>query len=239
MRIDKFLSNTLEYSRSEIKNYIKKGKVSVNGEVIKDSGFNVSDDDKVVFSGKEVSYTKYRYFVLNKPQGVVSATMDNFDKTVIDLLDEKTKKLNLFPVGRLDKDTEGLLILTNDGEFAHNSLSPKKHVDKKYLVHVDGSLNEENVKAFFDGVFIDKTVKLKSANLEILESTEQLSKAIVTISEGKFHQVKKMFLTQDRKVIYLKRVSFGGLDLPNDLELSEYREITDGEREILLGEMNE
>ncbi len=239
MRIDKYLANTLNYSRSEIKALMKKGKVSVNGEVIKDSGFNVKDEDKVTFGGKEISYTKYRYFVLNKPQGVVSATIDNFDKTVIDLLDESTKKLSLFPVGRLDKDTEGLLILTNDGEFAHNSLSPKKHVDKKYYVHVDGPLGEENIKAFFDGVVIDKTVKLKSAKLEIVESSESLSKALITISEGKFHQVKKMFLTQGCQVVYLKRVSFGKLDLPEDLGLGDYRELTEDERNKILGEIDE
>ncbi len=238
MRIDKFLSNTLEYSRSEIKNYIKKGKVSVNSEVIKDSGFNVKDDDEVMFNGKIVNYTKYRYFILNKPQGVVSATKDNFDKTVIDLLDEKTQKINLFPVGRLDKDTEGLLILTNDGEFAHNSLSPKKHVDKTYFVEVEGCLRDSDVKAFFEGITIDSETLLKSAKLEIIKADE-ISHCYVTISEGKFHQVKKMFRAVDKTVLYLKRVSFGGYKLPEDVAIGEYRELREDELAVLFGDINE
>ncbi len=239
MRIDKYLANTLEYSRSDIKKYMKQGRVKINDEVIKDSGYNVLESDIVTFKGEVIEYNKYKYFVMNKPQGVVSATKDNFDRTVIDLLNESHKKMELFPVGRLDKDTEGLLILTNDGEFAHNSLSPKKHVDKKYYVHVDGLLTDENIKAFFEGVIIDKVVKLKSSKLEIIEASDELSKCFVTISEGKFHQIKKMFLTQDKKVVYLKRVGFGKFDLPDDIETGNYRELTEIERKILLGEINE
>ncbi len=239
MRLDKFLSNTLDYSRTEIKKPIKYGKVSVNGKVIRDVAYDVSLNDEVVFKRQNVSYRKHRYFVLNKPAGVVSATKDNIDKTVIDLLNERHQKLELFPVGRLDKDTEGLLILTNDGEFAHNSLSPKKHVDKKYLVHVDGPLDESHIKKFFDGITIDTDVLLKSSNLEILSSTDELSTCIVTISEGKFHQVKKMFMNVNRTVVYLKRIQFANFLLPDDLEIGQYRELDDNELKILLGEINE
>lgn len=240
MRLDKFLSNTLEYSRSEIKNIIKRGKVTVDGITVKDSSFIIKDIDNniVCLNGEKIAYNKYRYFVLNKPSGVVSATKDNVYKTVIDIVDKSHKKLNLFPVGRLDKDTEGLLILTNNGEFAHNSLSPKKHVVKKYFVNVLGKLNEDDVKAFFDGIIIDKYTKLKSAKLEIIK-TDDISKCYVSISEGKFHQVKKMFIARGKKVVYLKRVSFGNFDLPNDLETGQYRELTKEEIETLIGGKNE
>ncbi len=235
MRIDKYLSNTLEYSRSEIKKFIKSGKVRVNDDIIKDTSLDVSDNDVVKFKNKIIVYNKYKYIVLNKPSGVVSATRDNIDKTVIDLLSEKYKKMNLFPVGRLDKDTEGLIILTNDGEFAHNSLSPKKHVNKKYYVEVSGKLTQENIVNFNKGIIIDKSVLLKSSKLEIIDSAEELSKCFVTISEGKFHQVKKMFLTQEMKVLYLKRVQFGRYQLPRDLDIGNYRELDEDEKDILLG----
>lgn len=229
MRLDKFLSNSLGFSRSEIKKYIKYGQATINGKVIKDSSYQVKDTDTVLFRNIKVSYSKYIYIVLNKPSGVVSATQDNFDKTVIDLLSDNYKNRGLFPVGRLDKDTLGLLILTNDGSFAHDSLSPKKHVSKKYLVHVDGPLTKKDVQSFYDGITIDKTVLLKSAVLEIVESSDTESICYVTISEGKFHQIKKMFLTLDRTVTFLKRVSFGNFDLPSDLDYGEYRELTTDE----------
>ncbi len=237
MRLDKFLSNTLDYSRSEIKKQIKLGKVKINDEVIKDGAINVNDSDKVYFSGKEVGYQKYRYFIMNKPSGVVSATIDNVSKTVIDILNESDKKLSLFPVGRLDKDTEGLLILTNDGDFAHNSLSPKKHVDKTYYVEVEGTLTDMDVKAFFDGITIDGDTLLKSATLEIIKSAD-ISHCNVTISEGKFHQVKKMFRAVDKQVVYLKRVAFGGYKLPEDLPIGDYRELREDELDVLFGEIN-
>lgn len=236
MRIDKFLSNSLNYSRREVKIIIKKGVVDINGEIIKNSGYIIKDvyNDIICVDKKRVNYNKFRYFVLNKPAGIVSATKDNIFGTVIDILEEEHKKLNLFPVGRLDKDTEGLLILTNDGEFAHNSLSPKKHVTKKYYVDVLGTLDEKDVKIFDDGVIIDKSVKLKSAKLEIIKS-DDISNCYVYISEGKFHQVKKMFVSIDKKVVYLKRVSFAEFDLPKDLEIGQYRELTEEEKQILLG----
>ncbi len=239
MRLDKFLSNTLDYSRSEIKKPIKYGKVLVNGKVIRDVAFDVSLEDEVIFKKQNVSYRKFRYFVINKPSGVISATKDKSEKTILDLLNERHQKLELFPVGRLDKDTEGLIILTNDGEFAHNSLSPKKHVVKKYYVEVDGSLDENDVKKFFDGITIDGDVLLKSALLEIIQSTDTLSKCYVSISEGKFHQIKKMFMNVDRTVTYLKRIEFGSFSLPPDLELGQYRELTNEEINLLVGDNNE
>lgn len=234
MRLDKFLSHSLKYTRSEIKKIIKSGKVSVNSDIIKNSGFIISDNDIVCLDDEKVNYNKYRYFILNKPSGVVCATKDNLSRTVIDILDENDKKLNLFPVGRLDKDTEGLLILTNDGEFAHNSLSPKKHVIKKYFVNVKGELDDEDISAFYDGIVIDKKTRLKSAKLEIIKS-DDISKCYVYINEGKFHQVKKMFISRGKKVVYLKRVAFGNFKLPKDIEIGQYRECTQDEVKILLG----
>lgn len=236
MRLDKFLSNSLNFSRSEIKKYINYGQATVNGQTIKDPSYHVKDTDIVLFRNIKVSYSKYIYIILNKPSGVVSATKDNVFKTVIDLLSDNYKNKELFPVGRLDKDTLGLLILTNDGAFAHDSLSPKKHVSKKYLVHVDGPLTEKDVQSFYDGITIDKTVLLKSAKLEIVESSDTESICYVTISEGKFHQIKKMFLTIDRTVTFLKRVSFGNLDLPPDLDAGEYRELTEDELNSIWGQ---
>lgn len=239
MRLDKFLSNTLDYSRTEIKKPIKYGKVVINGKTIRDVAYDVQQEDEVIFKKQKISYKKYRYFVMNKPSGVITATKDKVDKTVVDLLNDRHKKLELFPVGRLDKDTEGLLILTNDGEFAHNSLSPKKHVVKTYYVEVDGQVTDDDVKVFFEGVTIDRDVLLKSAILEIISSHNDKSECYVSITEGKFHQIKKMFLTIDVNVTYLKRISFGNFTLPEDLEKGQYRELEIDEIQVLLGEIDE
>lgn len=229
MRLDKFLSNTLNYSRSEIKKQIKYGKVSVNNEIIRDASFSVDDNDDIFFNNEKVNYQKFTYIVLNKPKGYVSATRDNHDKTVLDILGDEYKKMELFPVGRLDKDTEGLLILTNDGELSHNLLSPKKHVMKKYLVHVDGEVTDDDVALFKNGVTIDKTVLLKSSVMEIISVEGEKSICHVSISEGKFHQVKKMFLAIDKKVTYLKRIAFSDFELPEDLECGSFRHMTEDE----------
>jgi len=169
--------------------------------------------------------------MLNKPAGVVSATFDNKDKTVIDLINEY-KHLNLFPFGRLDKDSEGLLIISNDGKLAHELLSPKKHVDKKYYVDVEGKVSEEDVKRFKEGIVLDDNESCKSSTLEIIESNA-ISKCYVTISEGKYHQVKRMFESVNKKVIYLKRITFGNLSLDNNLKLGEYRKLTEDEIDLL------
>lgn len=227
MRIDKFLSNSLPLSRSDVKKYLKYGNVRVDDKIIKQASYNVLEHEKVYLHNKEVIYRKYIYLVLNKPAGVVSATKDNLSKTVIDILNDDYKKMGLFPVGRLDKDTEGLLFLTNDGDFSHRACSPKKHVNKKYLVHVNGAIDEKDVIAFKEGITIDKDVLLKSAKLEIVSSSENFSVCYVTISEGKFHQVKKMFLAIGTEVVFLKRVSFAEFYLPDDLETGNYRPLTD------------
>ena len=165
--------------------------------------------------------------MLNKPSGVVSATTDSKDKTVLDLIDNKKRK-DLFPVGRLDKDTEGLLLITNDGEMAHRLLSPKKHVDKVYYAKIEGVVTEEDQKAFAEGVSLGSGEKAKPADLEILVSDE-ISEIRLTIQEGKFHQVKRMFESVNKKVIYLKRLSMGSLILDETLKLGEYRKLTEEE----------
>lgn len=231
MRLDKFLADLGKGTRKEVKEYIKKGLVKVNDELIKSGNVKINEnEDNVYLNNEELKYEKYVYLMLNKPAGVVSATFDNKDRTVIDLINEY-KYLNLFPFGRLDKDSEGLLIISNDGALAHNLLSPKKHVDKKYYVEVEGIVNEEDIISFNKGIILDGET-CKSATLEILESSN-ISKCYVTISEGKFHQVKRMFESVSKKVIYLKRITFGNISLDNNLKLGEYRKLTDNEVEML------
>jgi len=232
MRLDKFLKDLGKGSRKEVKEYVKKGLVSVNGEIIKDSDLKINEKkDIVCFNGEELIYEEFVYIMLNKPAGVVSATFDSKDKTVIDLINEY-KHLNLFPFGRLDKDSEGLLIISNDGKLAHELLSPKKHVDKKYYVDVEGVVTEEDIKLFKEGIILDDSYLCKSSTLEILESNS-VSKCYVTISEGKFHQVKRMFESVNKKVIYLKRITFGNISLDPNLELGQYRKLSKEEIEIL------
>jgi 16S rRNA pseudouridine516 synthase len=176
--------------------------------------------------------------MLNKPQGVVSATTDKTDKTVIDLLNPPYSKLSLFPVGRLDKDTTGLLILTNDGAFAHNSLSPKKHVDKTYYVQAEGSFSSDIAEHFANGITIDGGYLCKSARLETESLTENAITAYLTITEGKFHQVKRMFEAEGGKVTALKRVSFGNITLDNELAEGSYRPLTDTELKYISSIVN-
>ena len=163
---------------------------------------------------------------MNKPKNVVSATEDAVEKTVVDILEEKDRIHKVFPVGRLDKDTEGLMLLTNDGELAHKLISPKKDVEKKYYVEVSGKLKDEYIELVENGIIIDGGYKCKSARLEILESTEEKSRANIFITEGKFHQVKRMFKAVNNEVLYLKRVKMGNLSLDENLKLGEYRELT-------------
>lgn len=183
------------------------------------------------YQGQMVAYAEYEYYMLNKPAGVVSATEDKNDSTVLDLIDEKQRK-DLFPVGRLDKDTEGLLLITNDGELAHQLLSPKKHVDKVYFARIDGKVTEEDVRKFAEGLEIGEEKPILPAHLEILKS-EEISKIRLTIREGKFHQVKRMFHAVGKEVIYLKRLQMGSLVLDPRLALGEYRELTGQELEAL------
>lgn len=233
-RLDKILSNLGYGSRKEIKILTKSGKVKVDGVVIKDSGMNIDPQKCKIFIGdEEVNYRKYIYLIMNKPAGVVSATFDNRDSTVVDLLEVEHAVFNPFPVGRLDKDTVGLLLLTNDGELNHKLISPKWHVDKVYYAKIDKAVEESDIKAFERGVVLDDGYKCMSAKLEILKAEESGSEVMVTIQEGKFHQVKRMFISVGKEVTYLKRTKFGAINLDETLEEGEYRELTEEELKIL------
>lgn len=229
MRIDKFLSNMGFGSRKEVKVLLKTKAVEVNGEIVRDPKVHVDEQaDQVLVGGEAVAYTEFIYLLMNKPQEVISATEDKYDQTVIDLLDEEEQHFEPFPVGRLDKDTEGFLLLTNDGKLAHELLSPKKHVDKTYYALIEGLVTEADKEAFKKGVALDDGYVTKPASLNILESGP-LSKIELTITEGKFHQVKRMFESVGKRVVYLKRLSMGPLTLDPELGLGEYRHLTEEE----------
>ena len=229
MRLDKFISATTTLSRAEAKKIIKKG-ILINDILVKSPDYKVDEiNDQVILNGNRLFYQKYVYIMMNKPQNVISATEDAIDKTVVDLLEEKDRIYKVFPVGRLDKDTEGLMLLTNDGELAHKLISPKKDVEKKYYVEVSGELKEEHLELVKDGLVIDEGYKCKSARLEILESSKVKSIANIYITEGKFHQVKRMMKALGTTVTYLKRLSIGTLELDKTLKLGEYRYLTDKE----------
>ncbi|HQC70581.1 MAG TPA: pseudouridine synthase, partial [Sedimentibacter sp.] len=208
LRIDKMLSNSGIGSRKQIKTDARKGFIEVNGAVEKDSSKIIdTETDTVKYKGEIIKYTQYIYLMMNKPRGVVSATEDNYDKTVIDLLDDEEKFYEPFPVGRLDKDSEGLLLITNDGKLAHDLLSPRKHVDKTYYVEVAEEVTEDDIRAFEEGVILkEDNYKTLPAKLQIMESGYP-SICLVTIKEGKFHQVKRMFNAVNNEVTYLKRIS--------------------------------
>lgn len=232
MRLDKYLSGAGIGTRSEVKQYIKKGFVQVNGKAAGNPDFSVDEKkDRIFFQNKLVSYETLFYYMLNKPKGVVSATEDNFQDTVLDLLTDCPGK-NLFPVGRLDKDTEGLLLITNDGALAHSLLSPKKHVSKLYYARIEGAVTEADIKAFQEGLFIDKEFTALPANLTIL-SSGPVSEIQVEIFEGKFHQVKRMFQAVNKTVLYLKRLSMGPLTLDENLTPGAYRPLTQRELSLL------
>lgn len=224
MRLDKYLVTLGIGSRSQVKNIIKSKKVSVNGmtEIRPDRHID-ENIDKISLNGADLEYHKFYYYMLNKPTGVVSAVTDASCRTVIDLLDV-TPKNGLFPVGRLDKDTEGLLLITNDGELSHNLLSPTKHVDKKYYVELNGDLIDSDIDLFQNGLDIGEKNKTKPAKLEIFENEK--NKAYITITEGKYHQVKRMFAAIGLTVTFLKRISMGSLVLDEALKPGEYRKLT-------------
>ncbi len=232
MRLDKYLGNMGCGTRKELKIVIRKGKATVNGEIVKDPGTHVDPDkDQVEFMGRNIGYKPLVYLMLNKPDGVVSAREDHRDTTVLELI-EGYDHYEIFPVGRLDKDTEGLLILTNDGKIAHSLLSPKKHIPKVYYAVIDGKVTEADVKAFKKGVTLDDDYQTMPADLTILKSDYE-SEIELTIMEGKFHQVKRMFESVGKTVMYLKRIQMGGLKLDEGLELGESRELTAEEFELL------
>lgn len=229
MRLDKLLAHCGFGTRKEVKDYIKKGYVLVNNKVVKVDKTQVNPQEDVIeVDGEIIHYEEYIYYMLNKPQGYVSATEDNLHPTVVELIDDYYRN-DLFPVGRLDIDTEGLLILTNDGQLAHQLLSPKKHCPKIYYARIDGEVNNVDVESFRDGVVIDDDYLCKSAKLEILNVHQGKSEITVEIYEGKFHQVKKMFEAVGKKVEYLKRIQMKNLKLDENLNLGEYRRLTDEE----------
>lgn len=251
MRLDKFLANSGIGTRKEVKEILKNKKVSVNDIFVKDGKIQIDEEKDVVkYENKIVNYKPFVYIMMNKPAGVISATEDNHHKTVIDLLNNNYKTYDIFPVGRLDIDTEGLLLLTNDGVLSHNLLSPKKHVDKKYYVKIARLLSESDIKKLENGIkleenFITKNAKIEiiknkfeknSENFEFIENKktennvkENENLVYITISEGKFHQVKRMFKAVGNEVLYLKRIKMGNLWLDESLELGKYRELTEEE----------
>lgn len=232
MRLDKYLAEMGVGTRQEVKKQIRQGKVTVNGTVVKAADTKIDETcDVVTIGGRNISYVSYEYYMLNKPGGVVSATEDRRDTTVIDLIKDKKRK-DLFPVGRLDKDTEGLLLITNDGDLAHRLLAPKKHVDKVYYAKIDGMVTEEDVKRFAEGIDIgaEEEEMTRPAKLDIMKSAEE-SEIRLTIHEGKFHQVKRMFLAVGKEVTYLKRERMGTLCLDENLKPGEYRLLTEEEIE--------
>lgn len=233
MRLDKCLCETGFGTRSQVKDLLKKGQVMVNGEVVKKPELKINETtDQILCQGKKASYQKNIYLMLHKPAGVVSATEDSREKTVLDLVRPEDRKNGLFPVGRLDKDTEGLLLLTDDGELAHRLLSPKKHVDKTYYAKIDGQVTEEHVKQFREGLDIGDEKKTLPAVLTILLSGP-VSEIEIMIHEGRFHQIKRMFEAVGCKVTYLKRLSMGSLVLDETLPPEEYRPLTEAELEGL------
>lgn len=220
-------------SRKEVKQLLKGGVVKVDGTPIKDAKFHVNvEEQEVMIHGEVVEYKEFVYLMMHKPPGVISATEDDNHETVVDLLEMEDAIFDPFPVGRLDIDTEGFLLLTNDGKLAHQLLSPKKHVPKKYYAKVAGVVTEEDVKEFQKGVILDDGYETKPGELTILHSDE-ISEIELVITEGKFHQVKRMFEAVGKKVIYLKRTEMGPLVLDEELELGQYRELTDEELELL------
>jgi len=221
-RLDKVISSQTNYSRKDIKDLVKKKAILVNGEVVLKSDIKVDGSlDKISILGEKLIFKKYVYLMLNKPKGYVSATEDKNDKTVLDLVPDCYRHRNLFPAGRLDKDTTGLMIITDDGDFAHNILSPKKHITKTYNVTIDIDMTNDMVIGFKDGVNLSD-VECKSASLEITGKNT----GIVILTEGRYHQIKRMFGCFGAKVIELERIAMGNFSLPSDLKIGEVREFT-------------
>ncbi|SFR66645.1 pseudouridine synthase [[Clostridium] aminophilum] len=236
MRIDRYLSEMGAGTRSELKKMIRKGQVSVDGEMVRDPGYSVEPGQKVLCAGVPIEYETKVYYLMNKPAGVITATEDRHQKTVLDLIGERTRK-DLFPVGRLDRDTTGLLLITNDGELGHRLLSPKKHVDKRYRALVRGEVTGEDVRKFAEGLHVDEELTALPAALEILEirseGEEKRSVVEVVIREGKFHQIKRMFGAVGKEVLELKRLTMGPLRLDPDLEEGQWRRLTEKEQKEL------
>lgn len=230
MRLDRILTEMGAGSRQDVKKMIRKGQVSVDGIIIKKPEIKICEDSAVICCGITYRYEPYVYYMLNKPSGVVSATEDKKEQTVLDLL-VKPVRTGLFPVGRLDKDTEGLLLITNDGELAHQLLSPKKHVDKTYEAVISGIVDEQDIRIFSQGIDIGDDSLTLPARLDILHTDcqQSLSQISITIQEGRYHQIKRMFLAVGKEVLYLKRIRMGPLFLDPKLENGSCRRLTEEE----------
>lgn len=231
IRLDKYLADMKFGTRSSVKELIKGKQITVNDIIITKPETKIDiERDIISVSGNVIGYSRYEYYMLNKPSGVVSATTDNHDKTVVELINDSSRK-DLFPVGRLDKDTEGLLLITNDGELSHHLLSPKKHVDKTYIAEVAGVISRQHVDMFKSGLKVDNEFTAKPAELNVLDydKSTDISKVKITIYEGKFHQIKRMFEAIGSRVLYLKRISMGSLILDESLNPGEYRKLSSDE----------
>ena len=229
-RLDKRLVGTGNWSRKEAKELAKAGRVTVNGQAVRQSDVKVEETDLIAVDGKPIEAAGPIYLMLHKPAGLVSATEDAREKTVLSLLPERYQKLGLFPAGRLDKDTEGLLLMTNDGALAHRLLAPKSHVDKVYYVEVDGVLNQEDCAAVENGMTLGDGYTCLPGHLEVLENGQS---AYITLHEGKYHQIKRMMAARGKPVVYLKRLKFGPLELDPKLEKSGWRALTEEEISVL------
>jgi len=237
MRIDKLLANSTGLGRKEIKQHIRKGGVLCNGEVIKDASAHVDENNDVItLNGKKITYRKYVYLMLNKPEGYISATYDKKYPVVTDLVPEEYSHYEVFPVGRLDIDTHGLLLLTNDGDLAHKLLSPKNHVPKTYYVKSDKPIKDGDAEVFEQGIELSEDFTTLPATLQCI--SENKKESLVTICEGKFHQVKRMFEAIDNEVVYLKRISMGNLKLDEALEEGECRPLKAEEMDSLSDGLN-
>jgi 16S rRNA pseudouridine516 synthase len=232
-RLDKLIANFGYGSRKEVKALLKKGEIRVDGQIEKDGTRHIDPEENVVeICGEILNYREYIYLMLNKPAGVISAINDYKYETVVDLLPEEYKCFNLFPAGRLDIDTEGLILLTNDGQLTHNIISPKKSVPKKYYAIIDQEVASDDVESFLNGVILDDGYKTMPAELTILKSGIR-SEIELVIYEGKFHQVKRMFEAVGKNVLFLKRIQIGGLQLDKTLKPGECRELTADEVSLL------
>lgn len=233
-RLDKILANLGYGTRKEIKSTIKNGEVKVDGIVVKDNSIKIDPYNcRIEVRGNNIDYRKYIYILMNKPDGVVSATFDNLDETVIDILEPRYQAFKPFPVGRLDKDTRGLLLITNDGDLNHRLISPKNHVDKVYYAEIDKPVDKSDIDKFEKGIVLKEGYKCMPAKLKIIESDEDGSRVEVTIQEGKFHQIKKMFNSLEKNVVYLRRIRFGPIKLEEGLDEGEYRELSKEEIESM------
>ncbi len=233
IRLDKLLCDMGLGTRSQLREAVRAGRVTLDGKIIRDPAVKLDPAKaEVVMDGENILYRKHVYLMLNKPAGYLSATEDAHAPTVLELLPENYRKMGIFPAGRLDADSVGLLLLTNDGAFGHAVTAPRRHVDKLYFVRVEGVLDEEDAAAFEAGVTLEDGYVCLPAGLKILESGE-LSQAEVTLREGKFHQVKRMFLARGKKVVYLKRMAIGGLRLDPALEEGDFRLLSDAELALI------